>query len=422
MQVLRIIAVVSVILCTRFAQAENWPTFRGPGGQGVSHETGLPLKWSGAENVAWKTPIPGEGWSSPIVFGDDVFLTAATEEGVSCRVLALDRRTGAVRWNTEVVRQVPTRKEQKNSYASPTPVTDGKHVYAVFSDGTLAALDLAGTVVWTNRDYKFYSKHGMGASPRLFGDQLIMPFDGSSDGEDRQIGWKIPWDRAFVLALDKQTGKTLWQAKRGMSRIAHVTPSLWKGADSAQIISGAGDVVQGFDPATGKQLWTVHSQGEGVTPSIVLGDDLIYSASGFEKPTIRAVRPGGTGDVTQTHIAWEQTKGVPSLSSLLYVKPHLYAVTDAGVATCFAAETGELIWQERIGGKHSASPVAAEGRIYFLSEEGETVVIAAGAKFEILARNPLQETCQASMAVSQGQFFIRTQQHLFCLGQPTPAK
>ena len=397
--------------------AENWPGFRGPTRQGVSSETDLPTEWSATSNVAWKVEIPGEGWSSPIVHGDHVFVTSTMGDGVSCRVICVDRRTGMLLWNTEVFQQEPKRKEQKNSYATPTPVTDGQLVHAVFGDGSLAAVNFAGQVKWTNREFKFYSQHGLGASPILHDDLLIMPMDGSSEGPDKEFGWKKPWDEGYLLALDKQTGKLRWQGDRGPSRIAHVTPNVLKHGSLAQIISGAGDVVQGFDPQTGERIWTVYSQGEGVVPSIVLGGNLIFSASGYEKPTIRAVRTAGKGDVTKTHIAWEQTKGVPALSSFLYVEPHLYAVTDAGVATCYEAETGKIVWQQRIGGKHSASPVYADGNIYFLSEEGESVVIKAGPKFELVARNSVGEKCQASMAISQGQIFIRSEKHLFCIGE-----
>ena len=182
-----------------------------------------------------------------------------------------------------------------------------------------------------------------------------------------------------------------------------------------QLISCAGDCIQGFDPQTGDLLWNVASEGEGVTPSPVMGDGLIFTASGFVAPTLRTVRTGGQGDVTATHIAWEQRKGVPMQASPLYVKPYLYAVTDAGIVTCYRAATGEIVYQERLGGKYCASPVYADGRIYFLSEDGETVVLAAGAEFKILARNPLNERCQASLAVSGGRLFIRTDKHVVCL-------
>ncbi len=410
---------VVLAISPALASAEDWPGFRGPTGQGMSSEKNLPLTWSSTENVAWKTAIPGEGWSSPIVHGDHVFVTSTTEEGKSCHVICVDRRSGKIRWNTQVFAQPVRKKRPENSDATPTPVTDGQHVYAVFSGGGIAAVDYAGRVAWTNHEVPFYGHHGLAASPILYDDLLIMPYDGSSDGDDNKIGWKVPWEEAVVLAVDKRTGEVRWRGKRGLSRLGHVTPNVLRENGKAQIISGSGDRVQGFDPKTGELIWSIYSQGEGVTPSIVIGDGLIFSCSGFEAPTIRVVRTGGQGDVTKTHIAWEQIRGVPSLASLLYVKPHLYSVTDAGIATCFDAASGEIVWQERVGGKHSSSPVYADGRIYMLTEEeGESVVIAAGPEFKILARNKLDERCKACMAVSQGNLFIRSEKNLYCIGDP----
>lgn len=410
------------------ARAENWPRFRGPTGQGVSSEKNLPLEWSPEKGICWKTPITGEGWSSPIVWGDRVFVTTVTEAGTQGRVLALDRASGRVLWDQQVFELVPLRKESKNSYATPTPVTDGRHVFAVFGDGSMAALDFAGGVVWTNREVQFYSRHGLGASPTLHEGLLIMPFDGSNRmpqagqwpqvSDEERLGWQIPWDKAFVAALDAATGRRVWTGRRGRSRIAHVTPNVLVEDGRALVISPAGDAIQAFDAKTGELVWTVYSQGEGVTPGFVLADGIIITASGFEKTTLRAVKSGGKGDVTATHIAWEQRKGTPNQPSLLFVKPHLYTVTDGGVVHCFDAATGEVIYAERIGGNHSASPVYADGRIYFLSETGESAVIAAGPEFKILARNSLGgERCQASIAVSQGCLFIRSDKHLFCIGQ-----
>jgi outer membrane protein assembly factor BamB len=398
-------------------QAENWPRFRGPTGQGISTETGLPLHWSATSNMAWKKAIPGEGWSSPIVYANRVFVTTATDNGISCHVICLDRKTGAILWDKAVFQQALRRKEKKNSFATPTPVTDGQRVYAIFGSGSLVALDFAGSMVWTNHQFQHYSQHGLGVSPVLHEDLLIIPFDGSSEGPDKMLGWQKPWDKAVIVALDKSTGVVRWRAKRGLSRIAHVTPNILRVGGKEQLISGAGDVVQGFDLKTGELIWTATSKGEGVVPSVVLGDGLVFTASGFPQPTIRAHRTGGQGDVTRTHLAWEQKNGAPKISSFLYIRPHLYAVTDAGVATCLEAETGQIVWEKRLDGHYSASPVCVEGKIYFLSEEGETVVLAPGREFRILARNPLGEMCQASMAVSQKQFFIRTEKNLYCLGQ-----
>jgi len=415
------------VICITTLQAENWPRFRGPTGQGLSCEKGLPLHWSASSNIVWKMSIPGEGWSSPIVWGDRIFVTTATENGSSCRVLSLSTKDGKVHWNKEVFQQVPRRKEGKNSYATPTPVTDGKTIFAVFGDGSVVALNFEGGILWTNREVKFYSRHGLGSSPLLYGNLFIMPYDGSNDittpgqwpnnTREERLGWQIPWDQSFVVALDTSTGKRVWTGKRGMSRIAHLTPNIIEHEGKTQILSAAGDVVQAFDPKTGERIWSVYSQGEGVTPSPAIGDGLIFTSSGFEKTTIRAIRMGGKGDVTESHIAWEQRKGAPTQPSLLYVSPYLYAITDGGIAHCYKGTTGEIVWEERVGGNHSASPVYADGRIYFLSEAGESVVIAAGADYKELARNNLNEKCQASMAISNGRIFIRSDKHLFCIGK-----
>lgn len=402
---------------------DPWPGFRGPAGDGQSTSE-PPLEWTATSGVLWKTPVPGEGWSSPIVWGRRVFVTAATAGGTQCRILGLDVADGRVVFDTHVFDQVPTRKEGKNSYATPTPCTDGRRVYAVFGDGGAAAVDFDGKPLWTNRDVTFYSRHGLGASPVLVDGLLIMPYDGSNRvaaagqwpkvSDEERLGWQIPWDRAEVVALDAATGKRAWAAKRGTSRIAHVTPLRLKDA----LISPAGDAVQAFDPKTGALLWTAASQGEGVVPSPVTDGTLLFTASGYEKSTLRAFRLGGAGDVTKTHLAWEQKKGVPSQVSLILAGKELYAVTDQGVMTAYEPATGEVLWQERLGEKQtfSPSPVRALNRLYVLSEQGETFVVEPGRAFKLLARNPLGEKCQASPAFSQGRIYIRTEKHLVCVG------
>lgn len=393
--------------------AENWTRFRGPNGQGISSETDLPIEWNNETNVAWKTAIPGSAWSSPIVYDDHIFLTTATDEGKSCRVICVDRKTGVIDWNVEVHRQVPGSRRKKNSFATPTPVTDGQRVYAVFSDGAIVAVDFGGKRVWKNTEVNFHSLHGLGASPLLVGDQLVMPFDGSSR-DDQKVGWKVPWKEASVLSLDTTNGAIRWKGERGESRVGHVTPILIE--DGKQVVSAGGDRVQGFDTKTGDRVWSIYSQGEGVTPSPVVGDDLIFTSSGFEAPTIRAIRPGGKGDITETHIAWEQKKGVPALVSFLYVRPHLYTVTRDNILHCLEASTGDIVWQHRLNGTYSASPVLADGKMYITSEEGITLVLRPGPKYDEVTRNELGEPCLASMAVSQNHFYIRTEGNLYSIG------
>ncbi len=408
---------LGLALVTTTLLAENWPFWRGPTRQGISQETGLPLHWSAESNVVWKAEVPGDAWSSPIVFGDQVFVTTTTESGVNCHVLAFDRKSGKQQWNKKVFEQTPRKKEQRNSYATPTPATDGENVYAVFGDGSVVAVSAkSGDILWEHREVKFYSQHGLGASPVLHGDLLIMPLDASSTGENKRIGWQIPWDQSYLLAFNKKSGDVAWKAMRGQSRISHVTPNIMTHGGREILVSGAGDVVQGFDLKNGERLWSVYSQGEGVVPSIVVGDGLAFSVSGFEKPTIRAVRPPQNAGGEPT-IVWEQKRSVPMIPSLLFVGKHLFGITEGGVAICLEAGTGEIVWQERVGGNHSASPVLVENRIYFLSEEGETTVIEAAPAFKILARNELKEKCQASMAVSQKQIFIRTAGNLYCIAE-----
>jgi outer membrane protein assembly factor BamB len=397
--------------------AEDWPGFRGPTRQGISNEKNLPTQWGETSNFTWKTVITGEGWSSPIVFGDRVFVTTATEEGASYHLLCLDRKTGVILWDRQVLRQKPGHRQPLNSYASSTPVTDGKNVYVVDFDGSIAAVSTEGETVWVYRDFEYFSEHGLGVSPILYKELLIVAFDPSSSGPDPKLGWQKPWDKAVILALDKNTGKVRWEGKRGLSQIAHVSPQILNVNGKDQLISSAGNVIQGFDPDTGERIWTVSSPGEGVVPSVVVGEDLIFITSGFGDSAIRVVRAGGKGNVTKTHIAWESPDDVPKIPSMLYVKPYLYLVTEAGVAKCFKAATGDVIWRQRLGGRFSASPVWADGKIYFLSEKGTTTVIQEGSEFKVISKNELNETCKASPAVSQGNIFIRSEKNLYCIGK-----
>jgi outer membrane protein assembly factor BamB len=394
--------------------AENWPCFRGPTGQGISSAKGLPLTWSLKENLAWQVEVPGVGWSSPVVWGNRLFLTTATEQGISCHALCFDADNGKLLWDEEVVRQVPQKTRPKNSQATPTPVTDGKLLYVAFNGGRLAALDFDGKIAWSRQDIAFFSIHGLGASPILHKDMLIMPFDGN-DEKDSKRGFKQAWEGAFVAAFDKQTGKDRWRGRRGLSRQGHVTPMVIDVGGKPLLISAGGDVVQAFNADTGELIWTVKSQGEGVVPSIVYGQGLVYTASGYEAPAMRAIKPDGKGDVTATHIAWESRDTVSMMPSFLYTDGLLFCVKETGIAVCLDAANGKLLWRERLGGAYSASPVLAEGRIYCLAEDGATVVIAAAREYKELARNPLEGLCQASPAFAGGQIFIRAQGKLYCV-------
>ena len=326
-------------------EAENWSQFRGPNGQGISKTINLPVSWSAEENVAWKTNIQGEGWSSPIVWNDHVFLTTATEDGKNCHVIAIDRKTGKILWDKIVFTQKPQQhRHDMNSYATATPVTDGKTVFAVFSGGSFVALDFDGNIRWINSDLNFHSQHGMGTSPILYGDLLILAVDQSNREEPKSLGFQQPWDKGYLLALDKNTGKERWRGKRGMSRLGHATPAVMRVNGKDQIISPAGDVIQGFDPTDGKLIWTVANKGEPCVPSPVIGDGLVYSTPSRTDP-ILAVRPDGKGDCTATHVVWEQRSESPMMASFLYVKPCLYTCSDGSIFSC---QIGRASCRERV--------------------------------------------------------------------------
>jgi outer membrane protein assembly factor BamB len=314
----------------------------------------------------------------------------------------------------------------KNSWATPTPTTDGKAVYAVFGGGGVAAVDWSGNLLWKNLDVDFYSRHGLGASPLLHEGLLIQAYDGSSSNflaadkvtDAERVGWQIPWDQAFVAALDTKTGKRVWTGKRGLSRIAHVSPLVLEIDGAKQLVSGAGDRMQGFDLKTGELIWSIFTQGESAVPSPVSGYGMLFASSGFEKTTLRGFKLRQMkGDLTATHIAWEQKKGVPTQSSPIYVNPRLYAITDGGILNCYNPRDGELLWQERVGGIYSASPVYADGKIYLLSESGQTTIVDSGPEFKILSRCELDARCQASPAISHRRIFIRSDKTLFCIGE-----
>jgi outer membrane protein assembly factor BamB len=244
-----------------------------------------------------------------------------------------------------------------------------------------------------------------------------MTRDGSGRPPNTGAGWHTAWDQARILAIDTRSAKLSWEAKRGLSRIAHVVPNIWVAPDGhAELVSGAGDVVQGFDLGTGERLWSSKNIGEGVVPSIVIGDGVAFTASGWGgRESTKAFRLGGKGDLGESNLLWEQKKGASKIPSYLYLKPYLYLPTESGILSCLNGESGEVIWQERIGGNFSASPVEAENHIYLLSDAGETTVVEAGAAFKVIARNPLGEKCQASIAIANGSLFIRSATNLFCI-------
>ncbi len=385
------------------AFAEDWPEFRGPTGQGISDERGLPLTWSESKNVKWKTAIPGKGWSSPAILGDRIWLTTATDDGKSLRAICVDRNSGAITQNIEVFRiKNLGPMSPKNSLASPTPVLDGDRVYLHFGAHGTACLTQTGEIVWKTRLEYDNGQHGPGGSPVLYENLLIV----SCDGLDIQ----------YVVALDKLTGKTKWKKMR-QGYQAYTTPLVVRTPAGDQVISPGALRAIAYEPRTGNEIWNVrYGDGFSNVPRPVYGNGLVYICTGFQEPSMLAVRIDGRGDVTKSHVAWTLKRGVPLTPSPLLLGDELYMMNDGGIASCVDAKTGTELWRARINGNFSASPIYADGRIYFLSEEGLTVVIAPGRKFQALATNQLDGETLASMAVSGGSIFIRSRTHLYRLG------
>ena len=392
------------------AHASDWPQFRGPTGQGHALDETAPLTWSETENVAWRTPVPGRGWSSPVIAGGLVWLTTAVtgrETGTSLRLLSYDARSGDPFADVEVFAiSDTTLLNQKNSFASPTPVLDpnGGRVYVHFGAQGTAAVSLAGEthgeVLWRTR-FPYTSQHGNGGSPILHDGLLIVSIDG--------------YDTAFLVAVDAETGEERWRSVRPSPiSQAYSTPLAIEVGDTEQIVNVSAFRASAHEPATGSEIWRVEYPGGFSNVSRpVYGHGLVYLSTGFNEPVLLAVRPTGKGDVTDSEVAWRLRRGAPLTVSPILVGDELYTVTDSGIATCIDALTGEIHWQHRLGGNHSASPIHAGGRIYFQNEEGITTVIEFGAAFRQLARNELDGSTLASIAVSDGALFIRTGTHLY---------
>jgi outer membrane protein assembly factor BamB len=387
---------------------DDWPEFRGPTGQGHSNERNLPVTWSETQHVKWKTPLPGKGWSSPAIRGDRIWLTSATEEGRSLRALCIERNSGAVVLNVEVIRlKNPSHAHQKNSHASPTPLLEGDRVYVHFGASGTACLKSDGTILWKTTLSYDNGQHGNGGSPVLYEDLLIV----NCDGQQEQ----------YVVALDKQTGKQRWKKYRQGAQ-AYATPLIVRLPTGDQLISPGAFRATAYEPRTGKEIWYVtYGDGFSNVPRPVYGNGLVYLCTGFMQPSLLAVRineggqGGESGDVTKSHVAWTLKRGASLTPSPLLVGEELYLVSDNGIATCLDAQNGKVHWQQRLGGNYSASPLYADGRIYFQSEEGETTVIAPGKQFKQLAKNQLDGQTLASLAVSGGAIFLRSHSHLYRL-------
>ncbi len=405
---------VTAILFTCLAppgHADDWPEFRGPTGQGLVAKGALPMTWGKDENIAWKREIPGKGWSSPIVSGGRVYLTTAVPgngDDQSLRALCLDAAKGNILWKKEVFRQDGANApsiHSKNSHASPTPlVRDGK-LFIHFGHQGTACLDLDGNVLWRNTSLRYAPVHGNGGSPILVDDMLVFSCDGG--------------DERFVVALNTADGSVRWKTPRTVEapkKFSFNTPLLIQVEGRRQIISPGSNEVCAYDPADGKEIWRVRYNGYSVIPRPVYGHGLVFICTGYERPSLLAIRADGKGDVTDTHIVWKTSKAVPHTPSLLLAGKELYMISDNGVASCLDARMGAVHWQQRLGGNYSASPLLADNKIYFQSEQGTGVVVQASKQFKLLAKNRLEERSLATPAAADGALFIRTENHLYRIG------
>lgn len=387
--------------------AQDWPQYRGPQGLGVSEERGLPTAWGARSGVRWKKPLPGPGHSSPVVWGERVFLTAyAPPKGAGAgRLLTLcvDRRTGETLWEREVSVKQVERVGGANAPASPTPVTDGRRVYVFFGSFGLVCFDFDGGKVWEAPIGPHPSEWGSASSPVLYGPLLILNYTADAEG--------------FLLAVDKETGRPVWRTRHAQPEHSFATPLIWKTAGGDYVVAFDSGHLKGFDPKDGREVWRVGGMPKGVAPTPVAAHGLLYAASNSQPNFIVAVRPGGRGDITRTHVAWRHDKGVISVPSPVAVGEYLYALRDGGVMTCLDAKTGAVVWQHRLParGNYFASPVAGDGKIYVVNEEGEVAVVAARPVYELLAANSMGERTMSTPAISRGEIFIRTDEHLYCV-------
>jgi outer membrane protein assembly factor BamB len=398
------IAAVKLSVVYPAPDAENhWPRFRGPDGQGTSVRGPLPLEWSKDKNILWHTPLPGRGHSSPVIWGDAIFLTSAAADGSERALHRLARADGRIVWTNRLAAHEPEKGvRDKNSFASGTPATDGERIVAFFGSGGLAGWDFEGNLLWHHKLPPIDTTHGTGASPLIYRDLVIFVHD-----QNRAA--------SIFLALDKHTGEIVWEGKRPAA-MGWSTPIVVRAGEREELVYAGGERIDGYDPLTGKTLWTMAGPTREVIPTIVVGGDLLYCASGRNGPTI-AFRPGGSGDVTSTHTAWSAVRGGPHVPSPILVGGRLYTVNDTGIATCLDAKTGKLVWQARIRDLFSASPIAADGLLYFCGESGQTYVIRAADKFEIVATNDLGSPILASPAAHGGKLYIRTEEGLYCVGK-----
>jgi outer membrane protein assembly factor BamB len=390
--------------------AGEWPGWRGPRGDGTTDEKSLPVHWSDTENIAWKVEVPGVGHSSPAIWGDRIFLTSCREDQQKRILLCFNRTDGKLLWERTVLTSKLEHIHKENSYASSTPATDGKYVYVTFLNAPryeAYCYDFEGNEIWHKSPGEFHSVHGFSSAPLLYKDFVIL--NGDQDA------------KAYVVALDKATGEERWRADRPNKTRSYCPPVIFEMAGKKQLVMSGSKCVASYDPDTGKQNWIIDGPTEQFVASLVYSDEVLFLTYGFPKLGVMGIKPDGEGNVTQSKVLYNEPKGGGYVPSPIAHGGYFFVVTDGGVASCREAKTGKLEWIERLGGHTHSSPISAGDYLYFPDDKGVTYVIKGGPKFEVVAKNDLKEDCFSSPAVSHGQIFLRTSQHLWCIGKEGPA-
>lgn len=400
------IALILFTATAHVARAENWPGWRGPRGDGSSLEKNPPTHWSREQNIVWRTEVPGEGHSSPIVWNDKLFLTAAVRDTQERQLVCFDRQTGKVAWKQTVVRAPLEAKNNENSYASATPVTDGEKVYVTFLDGyevVVAAYDFSGKQVWSARPGTFKSQWGFSHSPVLFEDKVIVVC--YSKGEN------------FVVALKRSDGMQVWKTPAENPTQSYSPPLARVMAGRPQLVAPGNKGVTSYDPGTGKPIWNIVGLSDDSVISPVYNEkaDILLSCTSWPSKVLVAIKPDGQGDVTQSKVIWKTSEGAPYVPSPISVGEWFFTSSYAGKAAhCYEAATGKILWKQPMD-LHHASPVSANGLVYFLNDAGVMHVVKAQGTYELVARNELGEKTYASPAISDGQMFLRSFKALYCI-------
>lgn len=396
-----------LVLLTAATLASDWPRWRGPHGDGVSGDTAVPLRWSRTDKVAWKVAVPGMGHSSPIVTGDRVLLTTFHADDNSRRLLCFRKSDGKLLWQATVVTAAPEKMHRNNSPASATPAADGTHVWTTFlANGNIVVSchDLSGKPVWQKSFAGFASQHGFCGSPVLHDGMVVV--NGDSDGD------------AFLAALDAKTGEQRWRTPRPNQVRSFSAPLFIDVEKRRQMLLAGSKSVTSYDPATGKVIWVADSTTDKFVATVAYADGVVCATGTSPTHTLVGIDPRGKGNVTRSHVLWSDNKGAAYVPSPLGFDHYFFVLSDQGLASLLEAKTGNRKWVKRLDRPHNASPLLIGRHVYCLSTEGEMTVLKAGPEFAVVARNSLEETCHATPAVSDGQLFIRTTEHLWCIGSP----